>query len=206
MMQGALPFDWPAAESEQDFIVSDANQLAVRHFAHWSLWPVPVTILTGPRKSGRSFLGRIFAGRSGATLIDNAERADEEAIFHAWNRAQAEHRPLLLIAGAPPPAWQVTLPDLASRLAATPQIAISEPDDALMTALIERLLVARGLPIGPGVARWIADRIERSYVGIHRAIDALDAAAWSRRGRIGTGFARDALIAAAVIEDSSKEA
>ena len=30
--------------------------------AYLSLWPVPVTILTGPRKSGRSFLGRIFAG------------------------------------------------------------------------------------------------------------------------------------------------
>ena len=205
MTQIALPFDWPAAESEQDFIVSEANQLAVRHFGHWSLWPVPATILTGPRKSGRSFLGRIFAARSGATLIDDAERVDEEAIFHAWNRAQAEHRPLLLIADAPPPTWHVALPDLASRLAATPQVAILQPDDALMVALIERLLASRGLPVAPGVGQWIAERIERSYVGIHRAVDALDSAAWNRRGRIGTAFAREALVAAAVMEDSSKD-
>lgn len=206
MSQIALPFDWPAAESEQDFIVSDANRMAVRHFGHWSLWPVPATILTGPRKSGRSFLGRIFAARAGATLIDDAERVEEEAIFHAWNRAQADHRPLLIIADAPPPTWRIALPDLASRLAATPQVAILEPDDALMTALIERLLAARGLPVAPGVAQWIADRIERSYIGIHRAVDALDSAAWNRRGRIGTAFARDALVAAAVMEDSSKDA
>ncbi len=205
MSQIALPFDWPAAESEQDFIVSDSNRLAVRHLDHWSLWPVPVTILSGPRKSGRSFLGRLFAARSGAELIDNAERVDEEAIFHAWNRAQSKRHPLLLIADAPPPSWAIALPDLASRLAATPQVAIGEPDDALIAALLERLMAARGLAIGPDVAAWIAQRIERSYIAVHRVVDVLDTAAWSRRGKIGIPFVRDTLKAAAVIEDSSEE-
>ena len=204
MMQFALPLDWPAAQGEQDFIVSDSNRLAVRHLGHCSLWPVQATILTGPRKSGRSFLGRIFAARSGGRLIDNAESVDEESIFHAWNAAQATRRPLLLIADASPPLWQVALPDLASRLAATPQIVIGQPDDALMVALIEHLTMVRGLPVGPDVAEWIAHRIERSHVAVLRAVDALDAAAWSRKGRIGIAFVRDALKAAAVIEDSSE--
>jgi chromosomal replication initiation ATPase DnaA len=201
MNQIALPLDWPAAENEQDFIVSASNELAVRHLTHWGLWPVMITILTGPRKSGRSFLGRLFA-QKGGDLIDEAERADEEALFHAWNRAQAERKPLLLIADAVPPLWSPVLPDLRSRIAATPVIRIDEPDDAMVPALCERLLVARGLAPAPGLGEWLARRIERSYLGIHRAIDAIDAAAWQRKGKVGTPMAREALIAAGVMEDS----
>lgn len=202
MNQIALPFDWPAAEKESDFIVSTANQMAVRHLDHLALWPVMATILTGPRKSGRSFLGRIFALRANARLIDDAERVDEEILFHAWNRASADHRPLLIIADAPPPIWRVALPDLQSRLAATPHIAIGDPDDALIAGLLERLMAARGLAMGPDVASWLSQRIERSYVAVLRAVDLLDAAAWSRRGRITIPLARETLAAASVIEDS----
>jgi hypothetical protein len=74
-------------------------------------------ILTGPRKSGRSLLARIFAAKTDGTMIDDAERVAESDIFHAWNRAQAEHRPLLIVAEE---IWSVKLPDLRSRLAATP--------------------------------------------------------------------------------------
>ncbi len=200
MSQIALPLDWPAAENEGDFIVSAANELAVRHIGHWALWPVMATVLTGPRKSGRSFLGRLFAQRGGV-LVDQADRADEEMLFHAWNRAQAEHKPLLMIADAVPPDWTPALPDLKSRLVATPVIRIEEPDDALVTALCERLLAVRGLALGPGAAEWLSRRIERSYVGIHRAVDALDAAAWAHKGRIGIPMAREALIAAGVMEE-----
>jgi hypothetical protein len=200
--QIALPLDWPAPEKESDFIVSEANAEAVRHLGHWSLWPVMATVLSGPRKSGRSFLGRIFAARSGGALIDSGEEADEEALFHAWNRALSSRRPLLVIADRPSGEWDVTLPDLRSRLAATPQIAIHEPDDALVRTLLERLMASRGIAFGQDVPEWIGRRIERSYVAIHRAVDALDQAAWARRRKIGIPSAREALIAGNVIEDS----
>jgi chromosomal replication initiation ATPase DnaA len=189
MTQGALPFDWPPHADERDFIVTDANRLAVRHLEHWSLWPVMATILTGPRKSQ-------------GTLIDNAERADEEAIFHAWNRAQEERRPLLVVADAAPPAWKVRLLDLRSRLAATPHIDIAEPDDALAAALIEKLVVARGLAPPPDLARYLLPRIERSYLGIHRIVEALDEAALQRRSRITLPIARAALASLGVIDPS----
>jgi hypothetical protein len=105
-VQIALPLDWPAGADERDYIVSEANKPLIRHLEHWSLWPVMATILTGPRKSGRSLLGRIFVGKSGGEMIDDADRADEEAIFHAWNRAQERRRPLILAADMPPPIWR----------------------------------------------------------------------------------------------------
>ena len=100
MNQIALPLDWPVADSDEDFLVSDANRSAFDHFRRWSTWPVMATILTGPRKSGRSLLGRIFARKTGGRLFDNAEEHDEEELFHAWNDAQERRKPLLLIAAA----------------------------------------------------------------------------------------------------------
>lgn len=205
MNQIALPFEWPADEEERDFIISDANRLAARHLEHWSLWPVMATIVTGPRKSGRSLLGRIFARKTGGVLADGAEQVGEEELFHAWNRAQEDRRPLIMIADAPPPAWCVRLPDLRSRLAATPHVAIEEPDDALAGALIEKLLVSRGLPPPPDLARFLLPRIERTYVSIIGIVDALDELALSRRQRITLPLVRQALALAGVIDDSSIE-
>ncbi|WP_442678048.1 HdaA/DnaA family protein [Sphingomonas sp. ASY06-1R] len=193
MSQIALPLDWPAGNTEQDYLVSPANRPLIRHFEHWSLWPVMATILAGPRKSGRSLLGRIYALKSGGELIDNAETADEEAVFHAWNRAQEQRRPLILIADAPPPAWEVTLPDLRSRLAATPVVRIEEPDDALAGQLIEKLCHIRGLAAPPELVRYLVPRIERSYLGVHRTIDALDELAYAQRQRLTVPLARKAL-------------
>jgi hypothetical protein len=200
--QIALPLAWPAEEDERSFCAGEANAAVLRHLGHWALWPVMATILTGPRKSGRSLLGRIFAARTGGELIDDAETQDEEAIFHAWNRAQAARRPLLVIADAPPPIWQVTLPDLASRLAASPHVAIVEPDDALVRAILEKLLGLRGLAARPDVLLWLVQRIERSYVGILRAVDAIDETALVRRAQLSIPLARRALATIGVIDDS----
>ena len=206
MNQIALPLDWPAGDREEDYLVSDANRPLIRHFEHWSLWPVMATILTGPRKSGRSLLGRIVAAKSGGELIDNAEDADEEAIFHAWNRAQERRHPLILIANTPPPTWAVRLPDLRSRLAATPVVRIEEPDDILVGKLIEKLCHARGLAAPPELVRYLVPRIERSYFGVHRAIDALDELAYAQRQRLTVPLARRALAAMGVIDESQTEA
>ncbi|MCZ4340898.1 DnaA/Hda family protein [Sphingomonadaceae bacterium G21617-S1] len=200
--QIALPFAWPAEEDERDFIISDANEAAVRHLEHWSLWPVMATILTGPRKSGRSLLGRIFAAKTGGRFIDEAEDQDEERLFHAWNAAQADRKPLLLAADLPPAKWRIRLPDLRSRLLASPIVAIEEPDEKLMGALIEKLIQARGLAARPEVVRYVQLRIERSYIAIGRIVDALDEAALARRRPITLAVAREALATMGVTEDT----
>jgi hypothetical protein len=202
MSQIALPLDWPEDERDDEFILSDANAAVARHLEHWALWPVPVTILTGPRKSGRSLVGRLFARKTGGRLIDDAWRADEESLFHAWNAANSSHRPLLVIADAAPPEWRIDLPDLASRLAATPRVAILPPDDTLLRALLERGLARRGLAAPPQLVTWLSTRIERSYVGIMTAVDALDRASLSRQHRLTVPLAREALMQSGVIDAS----
>lgn len=198
--QIALPLDWPVADSDEDFLVSDANRAAFGHFRRWSLWPVMATLLTGPRKSGRSLLGRIFVRKTGGRLFDDAENHDEEALFHAWNDAQATRRPLLIVAAAAPPAWQIALPDLRSRLAATPHVAVGQPDDVLLGGLVVKLLGDRGIAAPALLADYLVPRIERSYVAVQKVVDALDHAMLSQSRHMTVPMASRALVEAGLIK------
>lgn len=204
MSQLRLPLGLPEA-SETDFLVSDSNARAVQQLEHWATWPVTAALLIGPRKSGRSLLARIFAAKNGATIIDDAERADEADIFHAWNRAQGERRPLLIVADAAPPLWEVTLPDLRSRLAASPLLEIGPPDDALIPLLLERAFTRHLLHATPNVITWIAKRIERSHVAILRVADVLE---METDGRLSIPVVKSTLQAASLLthsDDSESE-
>lgn len=199
MAQIALPLNWPMADSDDDFLISDSNRAAFEHLKRWSVWPVMATLLTGPRKSGRSLLGRIFVRKTGGRLFDNAEEHDEEAIFHAWNEAQERRRPLLIVADSAPPLWQVSLPDLRSRLAATPHIQINDPDDALIGGLLLKLLGDRGIAAPPDLAEFLVPRIERSYVAIQQVVETLDRELLSHHRRINVTLVRRALTEAGLI-------
>jgi len=199
MSQMALPLAWPADPRDDAFIVTASNARAAHLLEHWGAWPVMAAVLTGPRKSGRSLLARIFAAKSGGTIIDDADRQSETMLFHAWNRAQEERRPLLLVADAVPPAWPVALPDLRSRLAASTHAAIDAPDDALVRALFAHLFERRGLDVRPDLLDWLAARVERSHVAIDRTVDALDQEVLERRKRLTIPLARTTLADAGIV-------
>jgi chromosomal replication initiation ATPase DnaA len=164
------------------------------------------TLLTGPRKSGRSLLAQIFVRKTGGRLLDHVEDREEEEVFHAWNDAQARRRPLVMIGDAPPPAWNITLPDLASRIAATPLAAIEEPDDELLAALIVKLLADRGIAAPVDLTDFLVPRIERSYVAVQLAVDTLDRDILANRKRMTLAAARHALQEAGLIRRAARRA
>ncbi|PAX09739.1 HdaA/DnaA family protein [Sphingomonas lenta] len=205
MSQLALPLAWPADPSDDAFLVGPSNERAVRVLERWASWPVRTGLLVGPRRSGRSLLARLFARNSGGVVIDGAQRQPETALFHAWNRAEAANRPLLLVVEELPPAWGIELPDLRSRVAASPVAEIGPPDDALVRALLERELARRGLDARPDLLEWIAARIERSHAAVLGAVDALDARAMERRRGLSIPFARDTLTEAGLLGQPTPE-
>ena len=200
--QIALPLDWPQTDEETRFIVSEANREAFEHFRRWSMWPVRATILTGPRRSGRTLLARTFVERVGGRLVDQAERADEEELFHAWNDAQDSGLPLVMIADEVPPAWAPRLPDLRTRLAITPVATIGQPDDALFAALMQLLFADRGLHVAPEALRFMAERLNREYWTAERAVEEVDRFAIAERARVTLPTIRRALSQARMIGDA----
>ncbi|MBD8676919.1 chromosomal replication initiator DnaA [Sphingomonas sp. CFBP 13720] len=181
--QLSLPLEFPPGAREDLFLVSPSNADAVHHLDHWSTWPVKAALLVGPRKSGRTLLARMFAGRSGGTIADDAERWSETDLFHAWNRAQSDGRPLLIVADAPPPDWRIGLPDLRSRIGATPLLRIAAPDDGLMDTLLQYLFDRKELMPAPDLVRWLARRVERSHLSVLRVVEALEEDAMLRSTR-----------------------
>ncbi|ALH81045.1 HdaA/DnaA family protein [Sphingopyxis macrogoltabida] len=199
--QIALPLDWSAGgANDGPLIVGTSNADAVRYLRHVSTWPVRTAVLVGPRGSGRSLIGRLFARDTGGRVIDGHDSVSEEELFHAWNAAQASGTPLLVIADRPPAEWQIALPDLASRLAAVPVLTIGDPDDCLARDLIEALFAQRGIAIAPEVASYIVPRMERSYAMIHRIVAVLDATSLEQGRRLGVRLTRETLLSQGLID------
>lgn len=191
--QPPLPLAWLPRLGEADFFVSDANRAAVDWLARPEAWPMPRVLLMGPEGAGKTHLAGLVAARTGARVIDDADAlTDGEPLFHAWNAASME-RPLLLTGRRLPKLWAHRLPDLASRLAATPLVTLEEPDDALLAAVLAKRFADRGLRVSADVIGWLSLRIERSFAAAGQAVALLDAAALAERREITVPLARGVL-------------
>jgi chromosomal replication initiation ATPase DnaA len=164
---------------------------------------VKATILTGPRRSGRTLLARSFVERVGGRLFDEADQRDEEQLFHAWNEAQDAARPVVMVSDEVPPAWSVRLPDLRTRLAVTPVTRIGHPDDALFAALIQLHFADRGLHIPADALRFMSERLHRDYWTAERAVEAVDRYAIAERARLSLPTIRRALMDARLIGEAA---
>ena len=205
-----LRFDLPArpALGRGDFFVSDVNRAAVAMIEGWRGWPTRKLALIGPQGAGKTHLAHVWAEMSGAAIIpahhlasaddipalarsplvvEDADRiaghaAAEEALFHLHNLVLGEGHALLLTARAAPARWPLGLPDLASRVMATGLARLTEPDDALLAAVLTKLFADRQIAPSPDTVPYLTRRIDRSFAAAQRAVAALDAAAM-RLGR-----------------------
>jgi len=148
-------------------------------------------VLVGPPRSGKSLLARWFAASGKGEAVDGADRWDETALFHRWNSAQEDGRPLLLVRDAD--GWRIDLPDLRSRLGGSLQLAIGAPDDAMAGELILAHAEQRGLQLPPSAADYLVPRLTRSYAAIERVVAEIDRLSLERKLPATMSVWRDAL-------------
>lgn len=120
----------------------------------------------------------------------------EGALFHLLNRLAAAGPAgarLLLTARTPPSRWAVRLPDLRTRLAATPAARIEEPDDALLAGMLRARLAAEGFSAPDALLAFLAPRMERSFAAIARVAETLCAHARAERATLTREAAARAL-------------
>jgi chromosomal replication initiation ATPase DnaA len=205
----------PGFERE-NFVVSGSNEQAYAMIELWPNWPDPMLLILGPPGAGKSHLGAIWASTAkagiqraaslaaanieelaaaGPLLLEDADAIGEtEAqLFHLVNLMRERGMALLITAKTPPDAWGLRTADLVSRLRLAPTVAIGPPDDALMRAVLVKLLIDRQLVIDTSVVGYIALRLERSLDAARSFIDALDREALARQRRISRAIAADVL-------------
>jgi chromosomal replication initiation ATPase DnaA len=221
-----LTLDLPLAPGlgREDFFVSASNEKAYAMIERWPAWPDPALILLGPAGSGKTHLGAIWATTAGAEVrsaaslegadiealarrpllledLESAARRVETQLFHLLNLMRERAAPLVLTAKRRPDGWGLDIADLLSRLRLAPCVEIGAPDDALMRAVLVKLLIDRQLVVDIRVVDYAALRLDRSLEAARRFIDALDKEALSRKSRITRRIAVEVLSALTSGED-----
>jgi chromosomal replication initiation ATPase DnaA len=188
--QIALPLSLPGSGEASRIVIGNANQAAYEALTNLKGWPFNTAVLTGPERSGKSLLGKWAEGQ-GIAVIDGADSWDETELFHRWNKAQETGEPLLLISDSQP--WEISLPDLRSRLGGSLQLEIGVPDDDMAARLIEAIAEQRGLALADGAVEYLVPRAERSFAGIERLVVAIDRLSLERKAPATMSLWRDAL-------------
>jgi chromosomal replication initiation ATPase DnaA len=211
--QPSLPLSAEPSFVAVDFRAAPSNAAATVWLNRTADWPDRRLLLWGEPGCGKTHLLNIWATRTGAAMlagaalrglpelppatgiaIDAADTvADETALFHLLNAAGEAGLPVLLAARSPPSRWTMQLPDLASRLRAMTAVAIGPPEDALLHALLARLLDARGLRLPSQLLDWLLLRLPRSAAAVRDAVVRLDEASMDQHRTITAAFARDVL-------------
>ena len=176
---------------------SGANQEALEWIDRWPDWPAPALILHGPQGCGKTHLLSLWQEKAGpkGQALDDAERffgdrEAEENLFHAYNLAKENNSYLMLTMHKPTAQQPIALPDLASRLRSAPHIAVHEPDDATLQAIIVKLMNDRQMTVAPEVVHYILPRIERSYSAVIDLIEKIDTISLSEKRAVTIPFVK----------------
>ena len=214
--QFAFAFEHRPSLSGDDFLVAPSNRDAVAWLDAWPSWPTPVLVIHGPVGSGKTHLGQVFRARTEAielpaaalagpslaellatareVLIDDADHGlPEEAVLHLYHAVAARGGHILLTASRPPAAWDLTLPDLRSRILGASSVALGRPADELIKAVLAKLFSDRQVRIDVDVVEYLARRMERSLSEAQRLVALIDHAALAERRDVTVPFAREVL-------------
>lgn len=192
------------AFGRDDFLVTPSNAAAVALVDSYPAWPHYGAVLVGGRGSGKSHLLEVWRQASGARLveadriaseppdrllgqgalaIDNAPgpQLDDRALFHLLNYAMQTGGHVLIASENDPAQWNVTLPDLASRLKALPVARLDPPDDALLRGVLVKHFADRQLSVEEPVISYLMLRMPRSLDAARVLVAELDALALAEK-------------------------
>jgi len=196
-----------------DFVVSSSNEEAFYLVEREAVWPTHAAALIGPSGCGKSHLGQAWAAQnqgivfapemdvatlqaSSYVLVEDVETAgySEEQLFHLFNWTRENGGKILFTAEKAPNLWEISLPDLVSRLATLTVGRISEPDDELLTVLLVKLFSDRQMQVDMTVIGYVLPRIERSFAAAQSFVERLDQAALAGKTKVSRKLAKNCLV------------
>ena len=224
--QLALPFAHRPEFAAADFIVAASNEAALAWLARTPDWPGRRLLLWGEAGCGKTHLLHLWAARTGARYVpgpalraaaleemlgaagglalDDADAApDARTLLHGLNAAAEAGRAVLLASRTPPARWAIALPDLASRLRATTAVEIGPAEDALLHALLARLLAERQLAVAAPVQAWLLARLPRTPAALREVAARLDRAALGAQRAVTKALAGEVL--AVFLEEQARQ-
>lgn len=190
-------------ENRLDFsqiCVSDANHSALRIVQNPENWPSPVVCLIGPPRCGLTTIVAAWAHAfnadaftadgfqalkakeanqlgEGYVAIDDAEQVkNTDRLLSLINMTTSQNGRLLLAAHSPPSQWEISSPDLKSRLNAMTLAEIDAPDEALLQDRLKAAARREYLKLDDDTLKYLVRRLDLSYVAIEVFLERLNEA------------------------------
>ena len=175
-------------DNELNFFVNKTNFYAFNALINND---TKCSFLFGPKKSGKSYLSKIWLKKNSAIefdnnyelllsmhkniLIDNLIFFDQEKIFHIINNCILNHSKILITSDIKINAIDFKFNDLSSRLKTFTNLEINQPNDEMLLAILTKLLVDKQFIINSNeIFEYILRRVDRSYQCINEIVKKLD--------------------------------
>jgi len=191
MKQTYFNYNLKPRSTIDDFFVSSSNNKAYNFIINKNIDNKKI-LLIGPKKSGKTHLGKIWKKNNNADSYKNnfeiilnhknnifiddfLFNIDEEKIFHLINHCSINKLNILLTSNKEVFEHNYILKDLVSRIKTFHIIRIDLPDDDLIVNLMIKLLHDKQIIIkNAEIFQYILKRIERSYEEIFVLIKKID--------------------------------
>ena len=175
-------------DNELNFFVNNTNLYAFNALINND---TKCSFLYGPKKSGKSYLSKIWLKKNNAIeynnnyevllnihnniLIDNLIFYDQEKIFHIVNNCILNNSKVLITSDNKINQINFKFKDLSSRLKTFSNLEINQPNDEMLLAILTKLLVERQFIIKSNeIFEYIIRRVDRTYQGINDIVKKLD--------------------------------
>ena len=175
-------------ENEFNFFVNETNFYAFNALINND---TKFSFLYGPKKSGKSYLAKIWLKNNNAIeynnnyetllninsniLIDNLIFYDQEKIFHIVNNCILNNSKILITSDIKINSIDFKFNDLSSRLKTFSNLEINQPNDEMLLAILTKLLIDKQFIINSNeIFEYILRRVDRSYQGINEIVKKLD--------------------------------
>jgi DnaA family protein len=117
----------------------------------------------------------------------------EQRLFGLYNECRSNGTRLAVSAAAPAGDLHLTLPDLASRLAAMPHYALRPLDEPQQREALRLRAAQRGIELPSETLLYLQRRFTRDMGRLNRLLDQLDLASLEEQRRLTLPFARRVL-------------
>lgn len=214
--QQLLNLSQPTTYDDGDFFVTSCNEEAYEWIQKWPQWSSHCLILYGPKGSGKTHLAHIWARKANARFVDTTDWMDtnldqlvsdnphliledlteglsQEHLFHLYNVVRQAGGSLLITSSTSPHEWGLTLPDLSSRLKASPWLVIKTADEELLSAMIYKLMADLQIIIPAHVIDYLLKTYDRSFAAIQDAVHAINNYALSNKRKITLPLVKEVL-------------
>ena len=200
---------------EEDFCVGENNYEAYKLIKEWPNWSFKGINIYGPKKSGKSYLTKIFSDKTNSKIfdsrnvskdnldlilnqkvliIDNVELFSDEVFLQTiLNDFISKNKFIYLTSNKLAGSISFKLKDLISRLNSLVAVAITNPSDDLFYQILTKMLSDKQINITAKEINFILKNIERSYDAASKFVKSLDELSLLYKKKINTKIINQAL-------------